>query len=63
MSNTNYDKDGKIVEEMCVQRQLDTNSSFVAFLTKICEFLQQQTDSILIDTGNKMMSLLQYQSL
>lgn len=61
MSGTSYDKADKIVEE--IQRQLDANNSPVEFLTKICEFLQQQTDSILIDIGNKMMTQLQHQSL
>ena len=61
MSGTSYYKADKIIEE--IQRQLDTNSSPVEFLTKICEFLQQQTDSILIDIGNKMTSQLQHQSL
>ena len=61
MSGTSYDKADKIVEE--IQRQLDANSSPTEFLIKICEFLQQQTDSILIDIGNKMMTQLQHQSL
>ena len=44
-----------------MQRQLDANSSPVEFLTKICEFLQQQTDSTLKDIGNKMMTQLKCQ--
>ena len=56
MNGTNYGKADKIVGEL--QRQLDANSSPVEFLTKICEFLQQQTDSILKDIGEKIMSQL-----
>ena len=56
MSGTNLDRADKIVGEM--QRQLDANSSPVEFLTKICEFLQQQTDSTLTNIGNKMMTQL-----
>ena len=59
MSGNNYDKADKIVGEM--DRQLNANSDPVEFLNKICELLQQQTDSTLKDIGIKMMSRLNCQ--
>ena len=61
MSGNNFDKADKIVGEM--DRQLNANSDPVEFLNKICELLQQQTDSTLKDIGIKMMSRLNCQWL